>query len=217
FVEGLDPEVEKIIKKAIKKFEELGARIEEISLPRTKYAIPVYYLICTSEASANLARYDGIKYGLSTENRKQKTENNLLDVYLRARAKGFGREVKRRIILGTYALSAGYYDAFYLKAQKVRTLIIKDFARAFEKVDVIFTPTTPSPAFKIGEKITDPLSMYLSDVFTVSVNLAGLPAVSVPCGFVGNLPVGLQIIGRHFEENSILEIAKIYESSRSSH
>lgn len=212
FVEGIDKEVEKIIKQAIKKIEEMGAKIEEISLPHTKYVIPTYYLINTSEASANLARYDGIKYGLS------KAENkNLLNVYLQSKKEGFGDEVKRRIMLGTYALSAGYYDAYYLKAQKVRTQIIEDFEKAFKKADIILSPTAPTPAFKIGEKITDPLSMYLCDIFTASVNLVGLPAISVPVGSIGKpaspsqggLPVGLQIIGKPFEENKILEIGKI--------
>jgi len=207
FVKGIDPEVEKIIRQAISQAEKQGARIFEISLPHTKYALAVYYIIMPSEASANLARYDGIKYGLSKSGNK-----SLLDVYLESRGQGFGKEVKRRIMLGTYALSAGYYDAYYLKAQKVRTLIKQDFENAFKKVDAIFTPTSPFPAFKIGEKIADPLSMYLSDVFTVSVNLAGLPALSVPVGFTkAKLPVGLQIIGKPFEDNKILEISKIYD------
>lgn len=207
FVEGMDKEVEKIIRRSIEKIEKMGAKIEEISLPHTKYVIPAYYLINTSEASANLARYDGIKYGLSKTGNK-----NLLDVYLQSREDGFGDEVKRRIMLGTYALSAGYYDAYYLKAERIKTLIIEDFNAVFKKVDVILTPTTPTPAFKIGEKNTDSLSMYLCDIFTASVNLVGLPAVSVPVGFTKNkLPVGLQIIGKPFEENKILEISKIYE------
>jgi len=207
FVKGMDKEVEKIIRQSIEKIEKMGAKIEEISLPHTKYVIPAYYLINTSEASANLARYDGIKYGLSKTGNK-----NLLDVYLQSRKDGFGDEVKRRIMLGTYALSAGYYDAYYLKAERIRTLIIEDFNTVFKKVDVILTPTTPTPAFKIGEKITDSLSMYLCDIFTASVNLVGLPAVSVPVGFTkSRLPVGLQIIGKPFEENKILEISKIYE------
>jgi len=206
FVKGMDSEVEIVIRKAIKKIEDLGAKIEEISLPHTKYVIPVYYLISTSEASANLARYDGIKYGLSEAGEVK----SLLDVYLQSKEKGFGDEVKRRIMLGTYALSAGYYDAYYLRAQKIRTLIIEDFNTAFKKVDVILTPTAPTPAFKIGEKSSDSLSMYLCDIFTASVNLVGLPAISVPAGFAGKLPVGLQIIGKPFEENKILEISQIY-------
>lgn len=212
FIKGVDPEVGKIVRQAIEKIEKMGAKIEEISLPHTEYALPSYYIIMSSEASVNLARYDGVKYGLS------KSSKDLLGVYLKSRADGFGDEVKRRIMLGTYALSAGYYDAYYLKAQKVRTLIRDDFDKAFKKVDVIFTPVSPFPAFKLGEKIEDPLSMYLSDIFTVSVNLVGLPAVSVPVGFTGGpasqqggLPVGLQIIGQPFEENKILEISKIYE------
>jgi len=210
FVSGIDKEVEKTVKEAIKKFEKLGAKIEEISLPHTKYALAVYYIIATSEASANLARYDGIKYGLS----ESKKAGNLLGVYLKSRERGFGDEVKRRIMLGTYALSAGYYDAYYLKAQKVRTLIKEDFEKAFKKVDAVFTPVTPTPAFKIGEKITDPLSMYLSDIFTVSVNLAGLPAISIPVGLTsGGLPVGLQIIGNAFEEDKILGISKVFEKN----
>jgi len=210
FIEGMDKEVEKIIKSAIKKIESAGAKIEEISLPNTKYALSVYYLIATSEASANLARYDGIRYD-GTQNLELRTKN-LLDRYLAVRGEGFGDEVKRRIMLGTFALSAGYYDAYYLRAQKVRTLIKNDFEKAFQKVDVIFTPTSPIPAFKIGERISDPLSMYLADIFTVSANLAGLPAVSIPAGFCQKkLPVGLQIIGKQFEENKILEIGKIYE------
>ncbi len=205
FIKGMDLEVEKIVRQAIEKIEKMGAKIEKISLPHTEYALPVYYIIMPSEASANLARYDGIKYGLS------KSGKDLLGVYLKSRAQGFGDEVKRRIMLGTYALSAGYYDAYYLKAQKVRTLIKRDFDQAFKKVDAIFTPTSPFTAFKLGEKIKDPLSMYLSDIFTASVNLVGLPAVSVPIGFKGKLPVGLQIIGKPFEENKILEISKMYE------
>jgi len=206
FVKGMDPEVENVIQNAIKKFENLGAKIKEISLAHTKYALATYYLITNSEASANLARYDGIKYGLS----KVKT-TNLLDTYLESRGEGFGDEVKRRIMLGTYALSAGYYDAYYLKAQKVRTLIKEDFDKAFQKVDVILTPTSPCPAFKISEKIKDPLLMYLSDIFTVSSNLVGLPAISIPAGFVEKLPVGLQLIGKLFEEDKILKIGQLIE------
>jgi len=211
FIKGMDPEVEVIIKNAIKKYEELGAKIEEVSLPHSQYALPCYYIIAISEASANLARYDGIKYGYSTVNKEKKVTDNLLDVYLQSREEGFGAEVRRRIILGTYALSAGYYEAYYLKAQKVRTLVKEDFERAFEKVDVILTPVSPTPAFKIGEKIDDPLTMYLSDIFTIAVNLAGLPALSLPAGRVGKLPVGLQIIGKPFEENIILEVGEIFE------
>ena len=210
FIKGMDPEVEKIVKNAIKKYEKLGAKIEEISLPYTEYAIAIYYIIVPSEASANLARYDGIKFGYSVANQRIDTDS-LLDVYLQSRKKGFGDEVKRRIMLGTYALSSGYYDAYYLRAQKVRTLIREDFKRAFQIVDFILTPIAPTPAFKIGEKVEDPLLMYLCDVFTAPVNLAGLPAISIPAGKIGKLPVGLQIIGKPFEENKILEIAKTYE------
>jgi len=211
FAKGIDPEVEKVIKKAIKRYEEMGAKIEEISLPHTEYALPIYYIISPSEASANLARYDGIKYGFSEiQNPKSKIQN-LLDVYLESRGQGFGEEVRRRIMLGTYALSAGYYEAYYLRAQKIRTLIKNDFEKAFKKVDVVFTPVSPFVAFKLGEKIEDPLSMYLSDVYTISVNLIGLPALSLPCGQVGQLPVGLQIIGRPFEENKILFLGQIFE------
>ena len=207
-VKGIDPEVEKVIKQAIKKYEEMGAKVEEISLPHTEYALPCYYIIAPSEASANLARYDGIKYGLSESKGK-----DLLDVYLKSREEGFGPEVRRRIMLGTYALSAGYYEAYYLRAQKVRTLIKDDFDQAFKEVDAILTPVSPTPAFKLREKITDPLTMYLSDIFTVSVNLAGLPAISLPCGKVGKLPVGLQIIGKPFEEEKILAIGEILEKA----
>ena len=203
FIKGIDKSVEKIIRDVIKKYEDAGAKIVEISLPNTKYAIPVYYFVCTSEASSNLARYDGIKYGLSLSKGK-----DLLDVYLKSRGEGFGKEVKRRIMLGTYALSAGYYDAYYLKAGRIRTLIKDDFKKAFEKVDVIFSPVAPTPAFKLGEKKNDPLAMYLEDIFTAPVNLAGLPGISVPAGKIGNLPVGLQIIGNYFEEKKIFEVAK---------
>jgi len=205
FIEGIDSEVEKIVKQAIDKIANQGAKIVEINLPHTKYALATYYIIMPSEASTNLSRYDGMKYGLS----KQEGED-LLAVYVKTKQEGFGDEVKRRIMLGTYALSAGYYDAYYLKAQKVRTLIKQDFDKAFEKVDAIFTPTCPTTAFKIGEKTADPLTMYLSDIFTVSVNLVGLPAISVPVGSASNLPVGLQIIGKPFEENKILNIAKSF-------
>ncbi|MDD2696722.1 MAG: Asp-tRNA(Asn)/Glu-tRNA(Gln) amidotransferase subunit GatA [Candidatus Pacebacteria bacterium] len=208
FVKGIDPEVEKIIKSAIKKYEDNGVKIEEVSLPHTEYALPCYYIIAPSEASANLARYDGIKYGMSNAG---SPASKLLDVYLSTREEGFGPEVRRRIMLGTYALSSGYYDAYYLKAQKVRTRVIDDFNKVFKKVDALFTPVSPILPFKIGEKIEDPLSMYLVDIYTVSVNLAGLPALSMPCGKAGKLPVGLQIIGKRFEEDKILEIGKLYE------
>jgi aspartyl-tRNA(Asn)/glutamyl-tRNA(Gln) amidotransferase subunit A len=209
FVKGIDPEVEKIIKGAIKKYEEAGAKIEEVSLPNTEYALPAYYIISPSEASANLARFDGIKYGYS-ENKK----NNLLDVYLESRGKGFGPEVRRRIMIGTYALSSGYYEAYYLRAEKVRNLIKNDFEKVFKKVDILMSPVSPFLPFKIGERIQDPLSMYLVDIYTVSINLAGLPALSLPVGKVGNLPVGLQIIGKPFQEDMILETGRIFENNQ---
>jgi aspartyl-tRNA(Asn)/glutamyl-tRNA(Gln) amidotransferase subunit A len=215
FIEGIEPEVKEKIEEAIKKYEEMGAKILEISLPHTPYALACYYIIAPSEASANLARYDGIKYGFSKIPNSKFQIPNLLNVYFESRGKGFGKEVRRRIMLGTFSLSVGYYDAYYLRAAKVRNLIIRDFEKAFEKVDLIFTPTSPTLPFKLGEKIDDPLKMYLSDIFTVSVNLAGLPAISIPVSKVKNLPVGLQIIGRPFEENKIFEVAKFYELSAS--
>jgi aspartyl-tRNA(Asn)/glutamyl-tRNA(Gln) amidotransferase subunit A len=212
FIEGMDTEVDRAVRSAVQVFVSLGARVVGVSLPHTGVAIAAYYLIATSEASSNLARYDGVKYGFRAEGR------DLIDMYRETRAKGFGTEVKRRIMLGTYALSAGYYDAYYRKAQQVRTLIKGDFEKAFAEVDVIVTPTSPSPAFGLGEKATDPLTMYLSDIFTISVNLAGVPAISVPCGFTaGGLPVGLQIIGRHFDEGTILRAAHAYEQSTDWH
>jgi aspartyl-tRNA(Asn)/glutamyl-tRNA(Gln) amidotransferase subunit A len=206
FVSGMEPEVEELVRRAIKKYEEIGAKIIEVSLPHTEYALPAYYIINPSEASANLARFDGIKYGFSFQDAK-----NLMEVYLKSRGEGFGAEVRRRIMLGAYALSAGYYEAYYLKAQKIRTLIRNDFNDAFKKVDVLMTPAAPSLPFKIGDKVDDPLSMYLTDIYTVSVNLAGLPALVLPIGKAKGLPVGLQIIGKSFEENTILQTAKIYE------
>lgn len=212
FAKGLDSEVEDSVKKAVKELESLGALPVEISLPHTEYAVAVYYILATSEASSNLARYDGVKYGLRVEGK------DLLDMYMKTREAGLGAEVKRRIILGTYALSSGYYDAFYKKAQQVRTLIKQDFDKAFEKVDAIVTPTTPTPAFKAGEKTNDPLQMYLADIFTISVNLAGVPGISIPCGFTSNnLPVGLQIIGKQFDEEMILKISYAYEQSTNWH
>ncbi|NWF75909.1 MAG: Asp-tRNA(Asn)/Glu-tRNA(Gln) amidotransferase subunit GatA [Nitrospirae bacterium] len=212
FIEGMDREVEQSIRVAIKKMESLGAIPIKISMPHTGYAVATYYVLATSEASSNLARYDGIKYGLRVEGK------DLLDVYINTRSQGFGSEVKRRIMLGTYALSSGYYEAYYKKAQQVRTLIKKDFENALKEVDVIITPTTPTAAFKIGEKTDDPLQMYLSDIFTISVNLAGVPAISMPCGFTSNnLPIGLQIIGKHFDEETVLKIAYAYEQSTDWH
>lgn len=208
FIEGIDPEIEKSVLDAIKLIEGLGAKSERIKLPHTGYAIATYYILATSEASSNLARYDGVKYGFRAKGK------DLIDMYMETRAKGFGNEVKRRIMLGTYALSAGYYEAFYKKGQQVRTLIKRDFDEAFKKVDVIITPTSPTPAFKIGEKTADPLQMYLSDIFTISVNLAGVPAVSIPCGLAkGNLPIGLQIISKPFDEETIIRTAYTFEQS----
>lgn len=201
FVEGIDKEVEKIVKDSIKKLESAGAEVKEISLPNTKFALAAYYIIAPAEASANLARFDGIKYGFS------EPDKELMNVYLKTRGKGFGAEVKRRIMLGTYSLSSGYYDAYYKKAKEVRNLIQSDFEKAFSKVDLILCPVSPFPAYKIGEKIDNPLSTYLVDAYTVSVNLAGLPAISMPAGKIGNLPVGLQIIGNKFEENKIFSVA----------
>ncbi|GAB4410368.1 MAG: Asp-tRNA(Asn)/Glu-tRNA(Gln) amidotransferase subunit GatA [Thermodesulfovibrionales bacterium] len=212
FIEGMDREVESSIRDAIKKLEFLGAIPVEVSLPHTDYAIATYYILATSEASSNLARYDGVKYGFRAEGK------DLLDMYMNSRAQGFGAEVKRRIMLGTYALSSGYYEAYYKKAQQVRTLIKSDFEDAFRTVDVIVTPTSPTAAFKVGERVDDPLQMYLSDIFTISVNLAGVPGISIPCGFTSdNLPIGMQIIGRHFDEETILKIAYAYEQSTDWH
>ncbi len=210
FVAGMDSDVEEKIRGAIKKAEGAGFKIEEISLPHTKYALAAYYIIMPSEVSANLARYDGIRYGLSARNRGLK-EDSLLNIYLRSREAGLGEEVRRRIILGAYTLSSGYYDAYYLRAQKVRTLIKEDFVKAFQVVDLILTPTAPTPAFKVGEKVVDPLSMYLSDILTIGVNLAGLPAMSMPIGKIGDLPVGLQIIGRPFAEQDIFSFGQEME------
>jgi aspartyl-tRNA(Asn)/glutamyl-tRNA(Gln) amidotransferase subunit A len=212
FGEGLQPGVEHAIREALKVFESLGAVLEEVRLPHTDYALPAYYLIAPAEASANLARYDGVKYGFRAE-----VEGDVWDVMRATRGRGFGAEVKRRIMLGTYALSAGYYDAYYLKAQKVRTLIKKDFDDAFERVDVVVGPTSPTTAFKIGEKIEDPLQMYLADVFTLSQALAGIPTISIPCGFADGLPVGLQIMGRAFDEARILRVACAYEGATEWH
>jgi aspartyl-tRNA(Asn)/glutamyl-tRNA(Gln) amidotransferase subunit A len=208
FIEGLDAEVEAAVRAAVETLKGLGAKTESVSLPHTEYGLAAYYLIAPAECSSNLARYDGVKYGLRVPGAR-----DLIDMYSRTRGAGFGAEVKRRVMLGTYALSAGYYDAYYGKAQKVRTLVQRDFQKAFERVDVIVAPTTPSAAFKMGEK-EDPLSMYLNDVFTIPVNLAGLPGLSVPAGFTkSGLPVGLQIIGKAFDEATLLRTAKAYEAA----
>jgi len=212
FGEGVDESVERAVWDAISTLEDLGASWKEVSLPHTKYALAAYYIIAMSEASSNLARFDGLRYGLRLE-----SDKNWHTTVSEIRAEGFGPEVKRRILLGTYALSAGYYGRYYLKALKVRTLIKEDFERALKDVDVLVTPTMPFPAFKIGERIQDPLSLYMADVFTVPINLAGVPAASVPCGFAEGLPIGLQIIGNHFEENAVLRAAKAYEDATPHH
>jgi aspartyl-tRNA(Asn)/glutamyl-tRNA(Gln) amidotransferase subunit A len=213
FIEGMDPEVDKAVRDAVKILEGLGASIKEVTLPHTGYAVATYYILATSEASSNLARYDGVKYGVRAEGVK-----DLLDLYMKSRSQGFGPEVKRRIMLGTYALSAGYYEAYYKKGQQARTLIKRDFDEAFRSVDIIATPTAPTAAFKIGEKSADPLQMYLSDIFTISVNLAGIPGISVPCGFTrNNLPIGLQLLGRHFDEEAILRASFAYEQATEWH
>jgi aspartyl-tRNA(Asn)/glutamyl-tRNA(Gln) amidotransferase subunit A len=212
FVEGLDSEVDASLRTAIKEIESLGAKAIEVSLPHTQYAIPVYYLILFAEASSNLAKYDGVRFGLSERN-----VESLMDVYLKTRESGFGAETKRRIMLGTFALSAGYYDAYYLKAQKVRTLIRQDFQKAFETCDALITPVAPTTAFRIGEKITNPLDMYLSDVHVVAVNLAGIPALSVPCGISSGLPIGMQIMGPHLSEETLLRIGHMYQGQTDWH
>jgi len=208
FVDGMDAEVRASVEAALKKCEELGATIVDISLPNTEHAVAAYYVIAPSEASANLSRYDSVRFGHRCEE-----PDDLLDMYTRSRDEGFGSEVKRRILTGAFALSSGYYDAYYLKAQQVRTLVQQDFIQAFEQVDVIATPTSPIPAFKLGEKTDDPLTMYLSDIFTIAVNLAGLPGLSQPCGFANNLPVGLQWIGPAWREDAILSAAAAYEGA----
>ena len=210
FGSGLNTEVRAAVEAAIQKLASLGCEIVPVSLPHTEYAIPAYYIVATAEASANLARYDGVRYGF-----RARGARTLGEMYRQTRDGGFGMEVKRRIMLGTYALSAGYYDAYYLKAQKVRTLLTRDFDEAFKKVDVIAAPTAPTAAFKLGEKVDDPLAMYLADIYTVTANLAGIPGISVPCGETREgLPIGLQIFGRHFDEATVLRVAHAYEQSR---
>jgi aspartyl-tRNA(Asn)/glutamyl-tRNA(Gln) amidotransferase subunit A len=210
FGDGLDPEVRAAVEAAIQKLAELGCEVVPVSLPHTEYAIPTYYIVATAEASSNLARYDGVRYGFRARNAR-----TLSDMYRQTRDGGFGIEVKRRIMLGTYVLSAGYYDAYYLKAQKVRTLLTRDFDEAFKKVDVIAAPTAPTPAFRLGEKVNDPLAMYLADIYTVTANLAGIPGISVPCGENHEkLPIGLQLFGKHFDEATILRVAHAYEQAR---
>ncbi|WP_338818064.1 Glutamyl-tRNA(Gln) amidotransferase subunit A [Moorella thermoacetica] len=211
FGAGMEPEVAAIVRRAIAKLEELGAVCEETSLPHTEYALPAYYLVAPAEASSNLARYDGVSYGLRVPGK------DITEMYMNTRSQGFGPEVKRRIMLGTYALSSGYYDAYYLKALKVRTLIRRDFETAFEKYDLLATPTSPTVAFRLGEKAGDPLAMYLSDLCTIPINMAGLPALSLPCGFSQGLPVGLQLIGRPFAEATLLQAAYAFEQSTEYH
>jgi len=213
FVEGIDPQVNHAAQTATQHLQSLGAEVLEVSLPHTELAVATYYIIATAEASANLARFDGIRYGLRVEG------EDLLSLYTKTRGAGFGPEVKRRILLGTYVLSSGYYDAYYLRAQKVRTLIRQDFLKAFEQVDALVTPTTPTPAFKAGEKVSDPLQMYLSDIFTLSCNLSGVCGLSLPCGFTSNprLPIGLQLLGKPFGEETLLQIGHAYETSTEWH
>jgi aspartyl-tRNA(Asn)/glutamyl-tRNA(Gln) amidotransferase subunit A len=212
FDKGLDPANEQRIREALRVFESLGAKLTEVSLPNLPLSVPVYYVVAPAECSSNLARFDGVRYGHRCENPR-----DLLDLYRRSRGEGFGAEVKRRIMTGTYVLSAGYYDAYYLKAQRVRQLISADFTRAFANVDVVMGPTTPTPAFAIGAKTSDPITMYLNDIYTIGANLAGLPGVSVPCGFVGDLPVGLQIVGPHFSEARLLAAAHAFQGATDWH
>ncbi|QYR20722.1 Asp-tRNA(Asn)/Glu-tRNA(Gln) amidotransferase subunit GatA [Paenibacillus sp. sptzw28] len=210
--EGIDPKVREAVLNALKQFESLGAIWEEVSLPHTEYAVAAYYLLASSEASSNLARFDGVRYGVRADN-----PDNLLDLYRKSRSQGFGPEVKRRIMLGTYSLSSGYYDAYYLKAQKVRTLIKQDFDNVFKDYDLIIGPTAPTTAFRLGEQVGDPLTMYLNDICTIPVSLAGIPAISVPCGFADGLPVGLQIIGKAFDEQTVFRAAHAYEQHTEHH
>ena len=213
FVEGIAKEVDRDVRKAITILKDLGAIVTEISLPNTQYAVSTYYIIASAEASSNLARFDGVQYGFRFEN-----ASDLIDMYIKTRSKGFGNEAKRRILLGTYCLSTGYYDAYYLKAQKVRTKIKEDFDNAFKICDCIITPTSPTGAFKIGEKMDDPLSMYLSDIFTISANLAGIPAISIPCGFTSDeLPIGLQILAKPFDEEALFRAAYTFEQNTDFH
>jgi aspartyl-tRNA(Asn)/glutamyl-tRNA(Gln) amidotransferase subunit A len=213
FVEGIEPEIKNIVQEAINKLKALGAQYQQVSLPHTEYAVPVYYIIATAEASSNLARFDGVQYGFRSQKSKVKSQN-LIEMYKETRGKGFGDEAKRRIILGTFALSHGYYDAYYLKALKVRTLIKQDFDAVFKEFDCIVTPTSPTAAFRIAEKIEDPLKMYLSDIYTISANLSGIPGISVPCGFTKKgMPVGLQILAKPFAEEMLFRVAYAYEQN----
>ena len=211
YFNGLDKDVEVVIRNAVKQLESLGAEVVEVSMPHTEYAVSAYYLLAPAEASSNLARYDGVSFGHRTDG------TDIIDMYKKTRSNAFGPEVKRRIMLGTYALSAGYYDAYYLKALKVRTLVKQDFDKAFDKVDVLITPTVPTPAFKIGGMISDPIKMYLQDVCTIPINLAGVPAISVPCGFSNELPVGLQIIAKPLDEATLIRTAYTFEQNNEYH
>jgi aspartyl-tRNA(Asn)/glutamyl-tRNA(Gln) amidotransferase subunit A len=214
FVEGMDSEIKTIIEEAINKLKGLGAICKDVSLPYTEYAVPVYYIIATAEASSNLARFDGVQYGFRATGAKSEKIQNLIDMYKKSRGGGFGEEAKRRVILGTFVLSHGYYDAYYSRALKVRTLIKQDFDEIFKKFDCIVTPTSPTAAFQIGEKVKDPLKMYLSDIYTISANLAGIPAISMPCGFTKKgMPVGLQILAKPFNEEMLLRVAYTYEQN----
>lgn len=206
FGKGLDPNIAALIEAAIKEYEKLGATVHDINLPNVNLSVPAYYVVAPAECSSNLARFDGVRYGYRCENPK-----DLEDLYKRSRSEAFGAEVKRRIMIGTYALSAGYYDAYYLKAQKIRNLIAQDFEQAFKQVDIILSPTTPSPAFKIGAKVDDPVSMYLSDIYTIAANLAGLPGLSLPAGFMDGMPIGMQLVGKHFDEARLLNTAHRYQ------
>ena len=213
FTSGINPEVEQAVLDAIKTLESMGMETVEISLPHTEYAVATYYILACAEASTNLSRYDGVRYGYRSEN-----SDNLMDMFLNTRSEGFGEEVKRRIILGTFVLSSGYYDAYYLKGQKTRTLIKRDFEDAYKKCDLIVAPTCPAPAFKLGEKLDDPLQMYLADIYTISANLAGIPALSIPCGFsTENLPIGLQLMGRHFDEETLLKVGHRFQQATDFH
>jgi aspartyl-tRNA(Asn)/glutamyl-tRNA(Gln) amidotransferase subunit A len=212
FASGLDESVGKVVEAAIKEYEKMGATVQEVSLPNTNLAAPAYYIVAPSEASSNLSRYDGVRYGYRCDDPK-----NLEDLYIRTRGEGFGAEVKRRILVGTYALSEGFYDAYYVKAQKIRRLISEDFQKAFQEVDILMGPTTPTTAFKLGEKTSDPLTMYLSDVYTIAVNLAGLPGMSIPAGITNNMPVGLQLIGNYFAEAKLLNAAHQFQTQTDWH
>ena len=212
FQPGIDENIKAAVKKALLKYEELGAIVEEVSLPHSEYALPAYYLVATAEASANLARYDGVRYGL-----RNFEAENVIDMYSKSRAEGFGEEVKRRIMLGSYALSSGYYDAYYLKALKVRRLIADDFAKVFDKFDLIVSPTTPTTAFKLGEQTGDPLTLYMNDILTVPINMAGLPGMSIPCGFHDGLPIGMQLIGKAFDESTLFKAAFAFEQNTDYH